>query len=64
MANGEVCKNCNGPIIVQSFAGRPKRFCSMACRTEFYDEERRQAVAAFRAAGLKPEMPWKVECCE
>ena len=31
-----------------------QRFCSKSCADQFFHEERRQAVARFRAEGLRP----------
>jgi len=33
-----------------------QRFCTRTCSDEFYQIERRQAVAYFRAQGLKPDL--------
>jgi hypothetical protein len=32
------------------------RFCCRACSDEYFQAERRQAVAYFRAQGMKPEL--------
>jgi hypothetical protein len=33
-----------------------QRYCCRACSDEYFMAERRQAVAYFRAMGLKPEL--------
>jgi hypothetical protein len=60
------CEWCGEPLrIVGPFQGRPPtRFCCAACCAEWHAEFRRQAVAAFRAAGLKVERPWQMEAAE
>jgi hypothetical protein len=45
------CEYCNSPLPEYEF-GRPLRFCSRNCGYEFFKEERKQAVAFFRASGM------------
>jgi hypothetical protein len=47
------CEMCGGPMVQQRDW---QRFCCRACSDEHYQEERRQAVAYFRASGMKPEL--------
>jgi hypothetical protein len=57
------CEWCGEPLrIVGSFRGRPPtRFCCPTCCNEWHAEERRQLLAAGRAAGLTVERPWMAE---
>ncbi len=43
------CENCGGEMIPYA---SDQRFCCRACSDEWFQEERRQAVEWFRAAGM------------
>jgi hypothetical protein len=46
------CEYCQEPI-THPFRGG-QRFCSRACSDQWFDLERKEAVAFYRAAGLRP----------
>jgi hypothetical protein len=46
------CENCEGPMTLYL---SNQRFCCRACSDEWFQEERRQAVAWFRACGMTVE---------
>jgi hypothetical protein len=50
---GSHCEMCGRPMIRLHPA---QRYCCRACSDEYFMAERRQAVAYFRAMGLKPEL--------
>jgi hypothetical protein len=69
LENGKVCMEnkqcdwCGDPLHVMGpFRGRPQeRFCCSWCAQQWHTEEKRQAVALYRLAGLKPDLPWRTE---
>lgn len=42
------CKEC-GKGIEQKHAGRPKQFCSISCRSNFWQKEKRKEAELYRA---------------
>lgn len=50
----KTCEQCGGEFEPRE---AKQRFCCRACSDEWYQAERRQAVKAFREAGLKPAKP-------
>ena len=49
------CEFCSKPIL-HPFRSQ-QRFCCAACSEDFYLAERREAVAWYRACGLRPTTP-------
>jgi hypothetical protein len=47
------CENCQREWVPYHGFGR---FCSRVCSDHFYQAERREAVAYFRAQGMKPAL--------
>jgi hypothetical protein len=50
------CENCQEEMVPYHLVGR---FCCRACSDQYFQAERRQAVAYFRACGMRPTL--KVE---
>jgi hypothetical protein len=48
-----ICENCQREWV--PYHGYD-RFCTRRCSDHFFQAERRQAVAYFRAQGMKPEL--------
>lgn len=49
-----LCDWCCEPLPSQ-WGGRPARFCCRECARQWFLAERREAVALFRAQGLRPQ---------
>jgi uncharacterized Zn finger protein (UPF0148 family) len=43
------CKECGKPI-EQKHAGRPRQFCSISCRSNFWQKEKRKEAELYRAS--------------
>jgi hypothetical protein len=43
------CENCQRPMVPYH---ETQKFCTRACSDEWFQEERRQAIAWFRACGM------------
>jgi hypothetical protein len=48
-----ICENCGRPAIRLHPS---QRHCCRACSDEYFNAERRQAVAYFRAQGMRPQL--------